>query len=156
MSQKHKPRQFVKAGETSFMKSLAKTYAPPTPAQLGLVEVATAIHEDPDAVERGFMARQLVLCTLPHSDPGDVPQWTRRTSNAILGIMPGRDYEKNQSIGYPYGSIPRLLLFWITTEFLGCFRDSFSARRRSSLACKSSVAIVGDVTPSEVSSTEDS
>jgi len=116
MSQKHKHRGFVKAGETSFMKSLAKTYAPPTPAQLELVEVATAIHEDPDAVERGFMARQLVLCTLPHSDPGDVPQWTRRTSNAILGIMPGRDYEKNQSIGYPYGSIPRLLLFWITTE----------------------------------------
>ncbi|MDQ2844242.1 MAG: hypothetical protein M3Y72_25020 [Acidobacteriota bacterium] len=62
------------------------------------------------------MALQLVLCTLPHSDPGDVPQWTRRTGSVMLGITPGRDFEKNRSLGYPYDTIPRLLLFWMTTE----------------------------------------
>ena len=40
----------------------------------------------------------------------------RRNGNLTLGITPGRDFEKNCSIGYPYGVIPRLLLFWIVTE----------------------------------------
>jgi hypothetical protein len=45
-----------------------------------------------------------------------VEQWTRRSGNLILGITPGRDFENNRSIGYPYGVIPRLLLLWIITE----------------------------------------
>jgi hypothetical protein len=51
------------------MKKLAKQYAPPTRAQLGLTEAAAAIRENPDAAEIAFMVRQLILCTLPHSDP---------------------------------------------------------------------------------------
>ncbi|MBV8830575.1 MAG: hypothetical protein JO108_15220 [Acidobacteriaceae bacterium] len=31
-------------------------------------------------------------------------------------MQPGWNIEKNESFGYPYGIIPRLLLFWITTE----------------------------------------
>lgn len=107
---------FLQLGEIPVMKKLAKQYAPPTPAQLNLIEAAAAIRDQPDAAERAFMARQLVLCTLPHADPGNVEQWTRRAGNFILGITPGRDFEQNRSIGYPYGSIPRLLLFWIITE----------------------------------------
>jgi hypothetical protein len=45
-----------------------------------------------------------------------VEQWTRRSGNLILGITPGRDFENDRSIGYPYGVIPRLLLLWIITE----------------------------------------
>jgi hypothetical protein len=116
MTQKRGESGLIQAGEIPTVKTLAKKFAPPTPAQLKLVEAAAAIREQPDAAEIAYMARQLVLCTLPHSDPGDVPQWTRSTGNATLGISPGRDYEKNQSIGYPYGTIPRLLLFWIITE----------------------------------------
>lgn len=103
-------------GELSLVKQLAKRCRPPTRAQLELIEAAAVIKDAPDAVERAFFARQLVLCTLPHSDPGDVPRWSRRTGAAILGISPGHDYEKDRTIGYPYGSIPRLLLFWMTTE----------------------------------------
>jgi hypothetical protein len=108
---------FTKAGEIPLMKQLAKKYAPPTKVQLELGEAAAAIRLDPDAVERAFMARQLVLCTLPHSDPGDsTPRWLRRTGNSSLIIQPGWDGDADKSFGYPYGSIPRLLLFWITTE----------------------------------------
>jgi hypothetical protein len=32
------------------------------------------------------------------------------------GIVPGVNIETGKSYGYPYGTIPRLLLFWITTE----------------------------------------
>ena len=63
------------------------------------------------------MARQLVQCTLPHSNPGDeLRAWTRRSGNVSLVIQPGWDGDKERTIGYPYGCLPRLILFWITTE----------------------------------------
>jgi hypothetical protein len=107
---------FIQLGQIFLLKNLAKEYGPPTRAQRQLIEAAAFIREHSDEAEHAFMARQLVLCTLPHSDPGNVEQWARRSGNLTLGITPGRDFEKNRSIGYPYGTIPRLLLFWIITE----------------------------------------
>ena len=107
----------VQAGEIPLAKTLVKKFKPPTRAQIELVDAALAIHSEPDAAERAFIARQLVLCTLPHRDPGDSsPRWIRRTGNSALLIQPGWDGDKDQSIGYPYGTIPRLLLFWAITE----------------------------------------
>jgi Plasmid encoded RepA protein len=106
----------VQVGQIPLLKKLAKKFAPPTRAQLHLVETAGAIREQPDAAERAFMARQLVLCTLPHSDPGNVEAWTRRSGGGSLTIQRGWDADAGRSIGYPYGTIPRLLLFWIITE----------------------------------------
>jgi hypothetical protein len=69
-----------------------------------------------------LMARELVLVTLPHKDPGnDVPRWTRRNGNITLAVQPGyrddpKDSRKSVCIGYPYGSIARLILYWIVTE----------------------------------------
>ena len=40
--------------------------------------------ETADEVELAFLARQLVQITLPHTDPGDVPLWTRRNGNPTL------------------------------------------------------------------------
>ena len=74
----------------------------------------TALEDDALA----FMARALVQATLPHSDPGDVRAWGRDNGNYRLSIEPGyiiRD-KHPVSIGLPYGVIPRLLMFWITTE----------------------------------------
>jgi hypothetical protein len=62
------------------------------------------------------MARQLVQCTLPHSNPGNVPVWKRSSGNMVLAIQPRIDLDTEKSIGYPYGAIPRLSLFWIITE----------------------------------------
>lgn len=83
-----------------------------------LLDAAEAIHLDPDKTEAAFIARQLVQATLPHKNPGDVPAWSRNNGNLTLGIQPGWDFKKNKSVGYPYGTLPRLLLFWITTEAL--------------------------------------
>lgn len=73
--------------------------------------------QTPEA-EKAFLARQLVQVTLPHSSPGNVPIWKRKNGNLTLSIRPGWDHAKDEPIGYPFGSIPRLLLFWITTETL--------------------------------------
>lgn len=69
--------------------------------------------------EMGFSTRMFVQCNLPHSDPGnDLPVWTRTNGNVSLSIQPKR-YAVNDGIaciGYPYGNIPRLLLFYACTQ----------------------------------------
>lgn len=80
-----------------------------------LIDAAVDIRMTPDAVERSYMARQLVQCTLPHSDPGNVPLWSRKNGSLTLTLEPYTDRKTFQHL-YPYGSIPRLLLFWIVTE----------------------------------------
>jgi Plasmid encoded RepA protein len=117
MSKKRGEGGLIQAGELPIMKTLAKKFAPPTRAQLQLIEAAAAIREQPDAAEIAYMARQLVLCTLPHSDPGNNTEaWSRRTGNLSLGIQPGIDFQTGKTIGFPYGTIPRMVLFWIVTE----------------------------------------
>ncbi|MDV2998196.1 MAG: hypothetical protein N4J56_007901 [Chroococcidiopsis sp. SAG 2025] len=88
-----------------------------TRQQQKILEAGAEIFADrPTSEETAWMARQLVQATLPHSDPGDVPAWSRTNGNLTLTVRPGWDHKKQKSIGYPYGSIPRLLLFWLTTE----------------------------------------
>jgi hypothetical protein len=70
----------------------------------------------PHDIDRGYMTRELVLCTLPHRDPGDVPAWSRRNGRLTLILQPGIDEKTLKPTGLPYGSLPRLLLFWLTTE----------------------------------------
>ncbi|WP_052888125.1 replication protein RepA [Thermogemmatispora carboxidivorans] len=89
-----------------------------TPRQNKLLAAAEAIRLAPDKAEAAFIARQLIQATLPHRNPGDVPLWKRKNGNLTLGIQPGINIETGRSYGYPYGTIPRLLLFWITTEAL--------------------------------------
>jgi len=79
-----------------------------------LIDAAVDIRMNPEAVERSYMARQLVQCTLPHSDPGNLMRWSRTNGHLTLAIRPYVD-EHNKAL-YPYGSIPRLLLFWLVTE----------------------------------------
>lgn len=87
-----------------------------TPAKKKLIDAAADIRQTPENVEWAFMARQLVQCTLPHRNPGNVPLWKRQNGNLSLSIVPGIDRDTGKSFGYPYGVIPRLLLFWIVTE----------------------------------------
>lgn len=91
---------------------------PLTAQQEDLLDAAVAIRLDPDKAEAAFIARQLVQATLPHKNPGDVPGWSRTNGNLTLGIQAGYNHQEKKPFGYPYGTIPRLLLFWITTEAL--------------------------------------
>lgn len=89
----------------------------PTKAIDKLLDQAAVIWDSaPTPEDIAYMARQLVQATLPHSDPGDVGLWSRRNGNLTLGIQPGVDFKTGKSYGIPYGSIPRLLVCFITTE----------------------------------------
>lgn len=105
-----------RAGDTPEMKRLVRRAGANviTPVKQKLIDAAVSIRQNPTDAEAAFMARQLVQCTLPHANPGNVPAWARRNGNLTLAIKAGSDIE-GKSFGYPYGTIPRLLLFWMTT-----------------------------------------
>lgn len=97
----------------------------PTRTQSRLLDtrVALADQPQPDNADRAYCARELVIATLPHQNPkGDPPEWCRQNGIYTLSIRPGYktdpDTGARRCIGYPYGVIPRLLLFWVTTEVL--------------------------------------
>lgn len=76
-----------------------------------LINQALAIEADEakSADALGFMARAMVQATLPHKK-AEGNEFTRTNGNFSLSLMaPSR-------IGLPYGSYPRLLLSWLTTE----------------------------------------
>lgn len=63
-----------------------------------------------------FSPRQLILTTLPHRDPGNVPSYQRKNGNLTMTIQAGIDPKTGEVVGYPYGSIPRLLTYYLTTK----------------------------------------
>ena len=84
---------------------------PETPSANVLINRALAI-EDEDARSAGalgFMARAMVQATLPHSKV-EGNEFVRVNGNFTLTL------QAPSAIGLPYGSVPRLLLAWLTTE----------------------------------------
>ena len=76
-----------------------------------LVTDALAIEHE-SALEAGavqFMARMLVQVTLPHSKQTE-HVYERRNGAFNMTMM------AKPSVGLPYGTIPRLLLTWLTSE----------------------------------------
>ena len=56
-----------------------------------------------------YMARSMVMATLPHrKTPGN--EFVRKNGDFTLSLM------APSHMGLPYGSIPRLLVAWVTTE----------------------------------------
>ena len=58
----------------------------------------------------GFMARLMVLCSLPRTNPGDRKEYVRLNGPYTLGMSAGINNK------LPYGNLPRLLLAWVCTE----------------------------------------
>ena len=61
-------------------------------------------------VERGFMARTMVLCSLPRSNPGNWHQYKCVNGPFKLIMSVIGDYK------LPFGNLPRLILAWVCTE----------------------------------------
>ena len=70
-------------------------------------QLVSASEADPDL---GFMARLMELCSLPRTNPGNRKEYVRRNGPYKLGMTAGIDNK------LPYGTIPRLLLAWVSTE----------------------------------------
>ena len=69
-------------------------------------QLVSASEADPDL---GFMARMMVLCSLPRTNPGNRHQYKRQNGPYTLYMFAGRDK-------LPYGNLPRLILAWVSAE----------------------------------------
>ena len=70
-------------------------------------QLVSASEADPDL---GFMARLLVLCSLPRTNPGNRKEYVRRNGPYTLYMVAGGGNK------LPYGNLPRLLLAWLCSE----------------------------------------
>ena len=78
-----------------------------------LVKAAAQIAARPPDKNKGelvYTMRELVQCSFPIRDPGNVPAWIRKNGNVTLIIQPGINPETGQSLGFPRGVWPRLFL----------------------------------------------
>jgi hypothetical protein len=85
------------------------TMSPATTNRLVAEYLAIEAEDAKEAGALAYMARSLVMATLPHSKP-DGLVFQRQNGNYTLTMM------ANPQFGLPYGSLPRLLLAWITRE----------------------------------------
>ena len=70
-------------------------------------QLVTASEADPAL---GFMARMMVLCSLPRTNPGNRTQYKRVNGPYKLIMSATGDHK------LPFGNLPRLLLAWVCTE----------------------------------------
>ena len=70
-------------------------------------QLVSASEAEPDL---GFMARLLTLCSLPRTNPGNRLQYKRVNGPYTLIMTATGDHK------LPYGTLPRLLMAWLSTE----------------------------------------
>ena len=70
-------------------------------------QLVAASEADPDL---GFMARMMVLCSLPRTNPGNRKEYKRRNGPYTLVMTAIGDNK------LPFGNFPRLILAWLCTE----------------------------------------
>ena len=70
-------------------------------------QLVSASEADPDL---GFMARTMALCSLPRTNPGNITQYMRENGPYTLVMSVGGLHK------LPFGTNPRLILAWVSTE----------------------------------------
>ena len=87
---------------------MKKTIITPSVEQIINDALAIKAESAQDAGSLGFMARAMVQATLPHKKVAG-NEFERRNGNYTLTLL------APSKIGLPYGTVPRLLLAWLTT-----------------------------------------
>lgn len=118
------------------MKRISKSDLPTkvTPPEVHrhrkILDASEKLYFDPELSyqDKAYTPSQLVQATLPHGPvKGNPPIWAKQNGNFTLTIRPG--YRTNlktgeqESIGYPCGTKPRLIIFWATTEVVRIERE---------------------------------
>ena len=78
-------------------------------------KLLTSSNPNQRGVERGYLARDLVQCTLPHRDP-KTDTYFREDGKFVFMIEAGTNPFTRQKLGLPFGLLPRLLMLFVNTE----------------------------------------
>jgi len=87
-----------------------------------IMRAAVEIGQTPLNTDRdlSYWPKGIVQCALPHSNPGNVPVYARSSGRFFLLVQPGffQDAETGaiESLGFPYGSYPRLVCSYMARE----------------------------------------
>ena len=106
----------VDAAESKSVSSpTRRVVSPSATSKLFYAAAEIAGTEAKAAGELGFTARLLAQTTLPHSKPTgpdgeELREFERSNGRVTLYVQAGG------GVGLPYGSMPRLVLFWLVTE----------------------------------------
>ena len=92
------------------VQAIRKTPPPAQRAFTRFDQVNQLVGASEADAELGFMARLMVLCSLPRSNPGDRYQYKRINGPYQLILSRTGEYK------LPFGNLPRLLMAWISTE----------------------------------------
>ena len=103
-----------------------------------LDQVELLVRASEAAPDTGFMARLMMLCSLPRTDPGDRTQY-KRVNGPYTLIMTAVG-----QTGLPFGNLSRLLLAWVCTEAVRTqSRELFLGASLSGFMCRLGMAPIG-------------
>lgn len=80
-----------------------------SPKQTKIINAAAEICNE-GSIDIGFVCRSMVTASMPHSKPNGI-QYKRQSQNFTLTIL-----GNEEAGGVPYGTYPRLILSWLSTE----------------------------------------
>ncbi len=94
--------------------------ARPPRDDLAFIDAAARLWDE-TSHDVGYQSRLFAMTALPYKNPGDgLPVWERTNGGLTLSVEQGRPTKLPdgswEPMGYPFGSIPRLLMAWLTTE----------------------------------------
>jgi hypothetical protein len=95
-----------------------KTYKPVKKDLVALQDPAfadlLAQREEEDHDRRAYLVREFVQCSFPYSNPGnDVERWSRENGDLTFTVT-----RMNGKFPIPYGSLPRLVMFYVCTRII--------------------------------------
>lgn len=73
-----------------------------------------AKRDEEDKDRRAYLVREFVQCSFPYSNPGnDVDRWSRQNGDLTFTVT-----RTNGRYPIPYGSLPRLVMFYVCTRII--------------------------------------
>jgi hypothetical protein len=73
-----------------------------------------AQRDEEDKERRAYLVREFVQCSFPYSNPGaDVSNWSRKNGDLTFTVT-----RTNPGFPIPYGSLPRLVMFYVCTSII--------------------------------------
>lgn len=94
-------------------ESVQKSVIKLMPALVETEETLDTVQQENEVIpsKTGYMARAMVLATIPHSKlPDNITVYERKNGDYSLSLL------ANPKYGLPYGTIPRMLMSWVSME----------------------------------------
>lgn len=98
--------------------TLSKTRHARASRQLALLDKVQDATGELATTDVVYCSTAFVVASLPHSDPGTKETWSRTNGRKVLTVRSGWNEESQAQFGLPYGSLPRLMYYYVESEVI--------------------------------------